>query len=61
MGFVLTIIFSFFVGLLFLAGWVSIDAIWDCAPLSGRVANGTLGLFCVGGACLGIALQIVGG
>lgn len=61
MGFVFTIIASFMLGLLFLAGWASFDAVCDCAHLSERVANGTLGLFCVGGAVLSGVFTVLWG
>ncbi len=61
MGFVLVTMMSFLAGLLFLAGWGSLDAVCACVPITERVANGTLGLFCVGGAVLGAVLQITCG
>jgi hypothetical protein len=53
MGFVFILFISFVAGLMFLAGWQSIDSICECIPLRQNVANGTLGLFCVAGVVLG--------
>lgn len=59
MGFAFTVIVFFLAGLLFLAGWVSINTICQCAPLTENVANGTLGLFCIAGAVVGTVLSVL--
>lgn len=61
MGFVFVAAIGFLSGFLFLAGWTSVDAICACAPLTHSVANGTLGIFTVGGIVIGAVLQICWG
>jgi hypothetical protein len=59
MGFFLFVALGFISGLLFLAGWNSIDAICACAPLTSSVANGTMGLFTIGGVVVGAVLSAI--
>jgi hypothetical protein len=61
MGFALIVFTSVLAGALFLGGWASIDAVCDCLPLTERVAQGTLGLFAVGGVILGATAQVLWG
>lgn len=49
---------GFCAGLLFLGGWVSIDLICACVPLTENVADGTMGLFTISGIVLGGILGI---